>query len=90
MGILNATSDSFANEGVAAIAALGAHITDGAVILDVGGESTRPGAVKVPAEAEQAHVLPLIVALAWLSATISIDTGHASTMAAALDAGRRW
>jgi dihydropteroate synthase len=88
MGILNATPDSFANEGVAATAALGAHmIADGADILDVGGESTRPGAVPVPAEAEQARVVPLIAALARHGATISIDTRHASTMAAALDAG---
>ena len=88
MGILNATPDSFASEGVAAAAALGAQmIADGADILDVGGESTRPGAVPVPAQAEQARVLPLIAALASLGATISIDTRHASTMAAALDAG---
>jgi dihydropteroate synthase len=88
MGILNATPDSFANEGVVATVALGAQmIADGAGILDVGGESTRPGAVPVAAEAEQARVLPLISALARLGATVSIDTRHASTMAAALDAG---
>jgi dihydropteroate synthase len=88
MGILNATPDSFANDGVAATAALGAQmLADGAAILDVGGESTRPGAVEVPAEAEQARVLPLIAALAGLGVTISIDTRHASTMSAALDAG---
>lgn len=88
MGILNATPDSFANAGKPATAAHGLDmITHGADILDIGGESTRPGAVPVPAAEEQARVLPLIRALAGRGAAISIDTSHASTMAAALDAG---
>jgi len=88
MGILNATPDSFANQGVAATGALGARmVADGAGILDVGGESTRPGALAVAAEVEQSRVLPLVAALAGLGVTVSIDTRNAATMTVALDAG---
>jgi dihydropteroate synthase len=88
MGILNATPDSFANGGTPASADHGlAMIAAGADILDIGGESTRPGAEPVLPAEEQRRVLPLIAALAGRGAAISIDTRNASTMAAALDAG---
>jgi dihydropteroate synthase len=88
MGILNATADSFANRGEAATIARGQEmIAQGADILDVGGESTRPGATPISPDEEQARVLPLIEALAGQGAPISIDTRNASTMAAALRAG---
>lgn len=93
MGILNVTPDSFSDggrfEGVeAARTQSTALIAEGAHILDIGGESTRPGHVPVPAEEEQARVLPVIAALApGLPVPISIDTYKASTAEAALKAG---
>ncbi|MBN9511126.1 MAG: dihydropteroate synthase [Alphaproteobacteria bacterium] len=94
MGILNATPDSFSDGGrhpdpARAIAHGRAMLAEGADVIDVGGESTRPGAAPVPAEAEQARVLPVVRALAAEGAVISIDTRNAATMAAALDAGAR-
>jgi dihydropteroate synthase len=88
MGIVNASADSFANGGVAQTLD-DAHrmIAEGAAILDVGGESTRPGADVVAPDEEQARVLPLIAALAGRGAAISVDTRNASTMRAAIDAG---
>jgi dihydropteroate synthase len=87
-GILNATPDSFANAGVAASVEDGLRmIAEGADILDIGGESTRPGASGVDPELEQARVVPLIRALAGRGAVISVDTRNATTMRAALDAG---
>ena len=94
MGILNVTPDSFSDDGrhddVAAATAHGQRlVAAGATILDVGGESTRPGAVPVPAEEEIARTAPVITALraAGLTAPISIDTRKASVAAAALAAG---
>jgi dihydropteroate synthase len=88
MGILNATPDSFANLGVAAGVDTGlAMIDQGADWLDIGGESTRPGAAVVSPAEEQARVLPLIRGLAGRGVPLSIDTRNASTMQAALDAG---
>jgi dihydropteroate synthase len=88
MGVLNATPDSFSNAGATASAADGhAMIAAGADILDIGGESTRPGASAVAPAEEQARILPLIRALAGQGAAISVDTRNASTMAAGLDAG---
>ena len=88
MGILNATPDSFANAGITATVDQGlVMIAHGADMLDIGGESTRPGATPIPPEEEQARVLPLIRALAGQGAEISIDTRNAATMQAALDAG---
>jgi dihydropteroate synthase len=95
MGILNVTPDSFSDGGRfvgadAAAAQAGRLVSEGAAILDIGGESTRPGHVPVPAEAEQARVLPVIRALApSLPVPISIDTYKASTARAALEAGAR-
>lgn len=94
MGILNVTPDSFSDGGrhhetEAAIAAGRAMLAAGADILDIGGESTRPGSTEVAPAEEQARILPVIRALAEVGATISVDTRHAATMAAALDAGAR-
>jgi dihydropteroate synthase len=93
MGILNVTPDSFSDggrfEGVeAARRQADTLVAEGAQILDIGGESTRPGHVPISAEEEQARVLPVIAALApHLAAPISIDTYKASTAVAALRAG---
>ena len=93
MGILNVTPDSFSDGGrfvgeAAAVAQAELLTSEGAAILDIGGESTRPGHVPVPAEEEQARVLPVIRVLATrLSVPISIDTYKASTAEAALKAG---
>jgi dihydropteroate synthase len=94
MGVVNVTPDSFSDGGLYADA--GAAIShalqleaEGAQILDIGGESTRPGAEPVDAEAELRRVLPVIEALQErrVSAQISIDTSKAAVAAAALDAG---
>ena len=94
MGIVNVTPDSFSDGGRyldpgAAIAHGQALAAQGAAILDVGGESTRPGAEAVPVEEELRRVLPVIEGLlaAGTRAQISIDTSKAEVAAAALDAG---
>jgi dihydropteroate synthase len=94
MGILNVTPDSFSDGGnrpgaQAAIEAGLAMIAEGADIVDVGGESTRPGAAPVPPEVEQARVVPVIGALAAAGHRISVDTRNAATMQTALTAGAR-
>ncbi len=95
MGILNVTPDSFSDGGLfageaEARAQAGRLVEEGAAILDIGGESTRPGHTPVPAEEEQARVVPVIRALAGdLPVPISIDTYKASTAEAALKAGAR-
>jgi dihydropteroate synthase len=92
MGILNVTRDSFSDGGRhddlrAAIDAGLALADAGADIVDVGGESTRPGAAAVAPEEEQERVVPVIRALARAGLRVSVDTRNASTMRAALDAG---
>ncbi|MBV8911868.1 MAG: dihydropteroate synthase [Acetobacteraceae bacterium] len=92
MGIVNVTPDSFSDPGRLydpgeAIEQGRRMAADGAAILDVGGESTRPGAEPVPPEEEQRRILPVIAALARDDVAISVDTRNASTMARALDAG---
>ena len=92
MGILNATPDSFSDGGMhasatAAIARGRTLLAEGATWIDVGGESTRPGAPEVPVDEEVARVLPVIEALAAEGARISIDTRKAQVAAAALAAG---
>lgn len=93
MGILNVTPDSFSGDGLgadvgAAVAQGERFVAEGADILDVGGESTRPGATPVPEAEEHARVLPVIAALAGrVSVPISVDTAHASVAEAALKAG---
>ena len=94
MGALNLTPDSFSDGGRlarldAALEAGHGMMAAGADILDIGGESTRPGAEPVSPEEEQDRVLPAIRALSAEGAVISVDTRHASTMEAALDAGAR-
>jgi dihydropteroate synthase len=91
MGIVNVTPDSFSDGGRhfdpgAAIAAGHAMLEAGADILDIGGESTRPGAAPVSIEEEIARVLPVLRELAK-AAPVSIDTRNAATMRAALEAG---
>jgi dihydropteroate synthase len=92
MGILNVTPDSFADGGKhfnfdSAIARAKEMIAEGVDIIDVGGESTRPGAERVSEEEERVRVIPVITELAELGATISIDTMRASTAVAAIGAG---
>ena len=92
MGILNVTPDSFADGGLhydteIAIARGMEMIDEGVDIIDVGGESTRPGADRVSEEEEQARVLPVIRALAESKVVISIDTMRASTARLAVEAG---
>lgn len=94
MGIINVTPDSFSDGGEAATAAAAisrgeAMLAAGADILDVGGESTRPGAAPVSVEVEVARVVPVVSALAARGAVVSIDTRHAPVMAAAISAGAR-
>jgi dihydropteroate synthase len=92
MGVVNVTPDSFSDGGrfldpAAAVAHGRRLIAEGAEILDVGGESTRPGAAEVPAAQERARVEPVVAGLAGGGAAISIDTSKAAVAAAALDAG---
>jgi dihydropteroate synthase len=94
MGVVNVTPDSFSDGGafddhVAAIAHARRLISEGAAIVDVGGESTRPGADPVPAEEELERVIPVVEGVAALNlpAQISIDTMKARVAEAALDAG---
>jgi dihydropteroate synthase len=94
MGVVNVTPDSFSDGGrfldPAAAIAHGFELAgEGAAILDIGGESTRPGAASVPVEQELARVLPVIEGLvaAELGARVSIDTSKGSVAAAALSAG---
>jgi dihydropteroate synthase len=92
MGIVNVTPDSFSDGGETvapkeAIARGLALREGGADIVDVGGESTRPGADPVPPEIEAARVLPVIGALAQAGVVVSIDSRHAAVMAAAIAAG---
>jgi dihydropteroate synthase len=89
MGILNVTPDSFSDGGrhPDPVAAAFAMVEAGADLIDVGGESTRPGAEPVAIETEMARVLPVISALAAQGVKVSIDTRNAVTMQAALDTG---
>ncbi|WP_284007574.1 dihydropteroate synthase [Haloarcula pelagica] len=92
MGILNITPDSFHDGGEYnavedAVGRAEAMIEAGVDILDIGGESTRPGADVVPAEAERERVVPVVEALADHDVALSVDTRKASVARAALDAG---
>jgi dihydropteroate synthase len=94
MGIVNVTPDSFSDGGEAfsaeaAIARALAMVDAGADLIDVGGESTRPGAQPVPPEEEEGRVLPVVRALAGHGITVSIDTRHARVMESAVAAGAR-
>ncbi len=92
MGVLNVTADSFSDGGRwldhgAAVERGLALAAQGADLVDVGGESTRPGAQRVPEEEEQRRVLPVVRALAAAGVAVSVDTMRASTAAAALAQG---
>jgi dihydropteroate synthase len=92
MGVVNVTPDSFSDGGLyldpsAAIAHGMALAGEGASVLDVGGESTRPGAAPVAADEEMRRVEPVVAALAGVAAAISVDTSKAAVAEAALDAG---
>lgn len=92
MGVLNVTPDSFSDGGRyadrhAAVAHAVALRTDGADLIDVGGESTRPGADRVDPETEIARILPVIEELARAGVPLSVDTTRAAVAAAALAAG---
>ncbi|MDC7692065.1 dihydropteroate synthase [Vogesella indigofera] len=92
MGILNVTPDSFSDGGSynrldAALAHAERLLADGADILDIGGESTRPGAPYVSPEEELQRVLPVLERLAALQVPLSLDTRRTSVMRAALQAG---
>lgn len=92
MGICNVTPDSFSDGGMHATASEALEhakklIAAGADIIDVGGESTRPGAEEVPPEVEIARVLPVVRELASHGVAVSVDTRHASVAEACIDAG---
>ena len=92
MGILNVTPDSFADGGrhdtyEKAVARGLEMISEGVDIIDIGGESTRPGATRVSAAEEQARVIPVIEKLAQSGVPISIDTMRAQTAELAITAG---
>lgn len=92
MGILNVTPDSFSDGGEhfsveVALAQASALVKAGAYVLDVGGESTRPGAEPVSAEAELDRILPVLRGLSGLEALVSVDTYKPEVAAEALRAG---
>lgn len=92
MGVVNVTPDSFSDGGrfidpAQAIAHARALIADGADILDIGGESTRPGAQPVSVDEECARIIPVIEALRDSGVPVSVDTRHAATMKEAAAAG---
>ena len=106
MGILNVTPDSFSGDGLlpageaapprggataAAVAQARQFVAEGADILDIGGESTRPGSAPVTAAVEMARILPVIQAVrAAVDVPISVDTYRATVAAAALETGADW
>src|SRR5690606_41240977 len=92
MGVLNVTPDSFSDGGRyadrdAAVANAVRRHEQGADLVDVGGESTRPGADRVDADTEIARVLPVIRELVAAGVPLSVDTTRAAVAAAALEAG---
>ena len=93
MGVVNVTPDSFSGDGrvdVPGAVERGLRLlADGADLLDVGGESTRPGAERVGEDEERARVLPVVSALVAAGAVVSVDTMRASLAQAAVEAGAR-
>ena len=94
VGVINVTPDSFSDRGAAlsvpaALRQAELLLDGGATILDIGGESTRPGAVEVPLEVELARVIPVLEALTagFPAVPLSVDTVHAATAVAAMTAG---
>ena len=94
MGIVNVTPDSFADGGrFASVDAAVAHgrrlVEEGAAVLDVGGESTRPGAEPVDAAEEERRVVPVIAGLVGLGVPVSVDTMKPDVARAAIAAGAK-
>ncbi len=92
MGVINVTPDSFSDGGKwldaeSAVKHGVDMLAGGADIIDVGGESTRPGAIRIDAEEELRRVIPVIEVLATEGATVSVDTMRAAVARRALDAG---
>ena len=92
LGILNVTPDSFSDGGLwldrdAAVRHAVDMVAQGADVIDVGGESTRPGAGRIAVSEEQRRVLPVVRDLVARGITVSVDTTNASTAAAAIEAG---
>ena len=94
VGVINVTPDSFAGDGRllgvdSALRAVDVLLNGGAAVIDIGGESTRPGALPVEPDEELARVIPVLAAIARRhpSLPLSVDTVRASTATAALDAG---
>lgn len=92
MGVCNVTPDSFSDGGLyvgveAALARVDELLSEGADLVDVGGESTRPGAKPVPAGEQLARILPVVRAAADRGACVSVDTASPEVAAACLDAG---
>ena len=92
MGVVNVTDDSFSDGGLfldrdRAVAHGMELVAQGAAIVDVGGESTRPGAIRIDPAVETARVLPVIEELAAQGITVSVDTMHAGVARAALATG---
>jgi dihydropteroate synthase len=95
MGVVNVTPDSFSDGGEfldsrRAIDHSVELVREGADLLDIGGESTRPGAQAVDAEEERGRVVPVLEGLVGIGVPISIDTSKAAVAEAALDAGATW
>lgn len=95
MGVLNVTPDSFSDGGRYATAATAigrgrALVAQGADIVDIGGESTRPGAAPVAVDEELRRILPVVRALAAEDIAVSVDTIHAETAAEAIASGARY
>jgi dihydropteroate synthase len=95
MGILNVTTDSFSDGGRwvdvdAAVARATKMVQQGASIIDIGGESTRPGAARVPPEVEQARVIPVVRQLSERGIRVSVDTMRSTTAKAAAAAGAEY
>lgn len=95
MGVLNVTPDSFSDGGQYLDTEAAIHrgmqlVEEGADIIDVGGESTRPGAARVTLEQEQLRIIPVIGALVRAGATVSVDTMNASTALQAVDFGAKY
>src|SRR5690242_2240781 len=94
MGVVNVTPDSFSDGGLhldpdAAIAHALGLIAEGADIIDIGGESTRPGAERIEVAEEIRRIEPVVKAVSDIGAIVSIDTMRHETAAAALAAGAR-
>src|SRR5687767_5380632 len=92
MGVLNVTPDSFSDRGRfcdpdGAVAHAGQVVSEGADLLDVGGESTRPGSQRVDAAEQRRRILPLLSRIAKLPVVISVDTTLSQVARAAVEHG---